>query len=90
MREEGGSEVNLSEYLASGHFIEAAFENFESKFLQIAFFIVLSAFLYQKGSSELKGPDKNEAADSEPNPNKEGAPWPVKKGGVGFCFINTR
>jgi len=48
----------LAAYLSSGHFGSAVFENWESEFLQMAAFVVLTAFLIQKGSSELKDPDK--------------------------------
>ena len=80
--EEGGHPVSFREYLSSGHFWQATFENWESEFLQMALFLVLSMFLYQKGSSESKDPDKEEEVDREPNPRKKDAPWPVKKGGI--------
>lgn len=86
MAEEGGVPVSLIQYFSSGHFVEATFENFESEFLQMALFIVLSAFLYQKGSSESKDPDGEEEADREPDPSKKDAPWPVKKGGAVLWF----
>jgi Na+-transporting methylmalonyl-CoA/oxaloacetate decarboxylase gamma subunit len=82
MQDEGGQQVSIGKYFSSGHFIEATFENFESEFLQMALFIVLSAWLYQKGSSESKDPDSKEETDREPNPKKKGAPWPVRKGGT--------
>jgi len=82
MKEEGGKEVNLKEYLGSGHFIQSTFENWESEFLQMALYVVLTIFLYQKGSSESKDPDGGkEEVDREPNKRRKGAPWPVKKGG---------
>ena len=56
MQDEGGRELNMGEYLISGHFIESTFENWESEFLQMALFVVLSIFLYQKGSAESKDP----------------------------------
>jgi hypothetical protein len=82
MREEGGQELNMSQYLTSGHFLQATFENWESEFLQMALFVVLTMCLYQKGSSESKDPDKEEEVDREPNPRRRNAPWPVKMGGV--------
>ncbi|HVG40199.1 MAG TPA: DUF6766 family protein [Chitinophagaceae bacterium] len=83
MKEDGGQTVNLSQYLSSGHFIQATFENWESEFLQMALFVVFTIFLFQKGSSESKDPDKEEEeVDKEPDRNKEGAPWPVKQGGL--------
>ena len=82
MREEGGTGVAMTEYLTSGHFLQATFENWESEFLQMALFVVLTMCLYQKGSSESKDPDKEEEVDREPNPRRKNAPWPVKMGGV--------
>lgn len=81
MKDEGGKQVNYGQYLSTGHFIEATFENWESEFLQMALFVSMSAFLYQKGSSESKDPDKKEEVEKEPNARKKGAPWPVKQGG---------
>jgi hypothetical protein len=82
MKEEGGQQVGLRDYFTTAHFSEATFENWESEFLQMALFVVLSMFLYQKGSSESKDPDKKEDVDKKPNPRKKDAPWPVKKGGL--------
>ena len=82
MKDEGGQQLNLTQYLSSGHFLQSTFENWESEFLQMALFVILTMFLYQKGSSESKDPDKNkEEVDREPNPRRKNAPWPVKKGG---------
>jgi len=79
--EEGGTAVGLITYLASGHFIQATFENWESEFLQMALFVLLTIFLMQRGSSESKDLDKEENVDKEPSPDTKDAPWPVKKGG---------
>jgi hypothetical protein len=80
--EDGGAAISMGEYLTSGHFLQSTFENWESEFLQMALFLILSMFLYQKGSSESKDPDKEEEVDREPDPKRKGAPWPVRKGGV--------
>jgi hypothetical protein len=80
--ESGGQRIDFTQYLHSGHFLQATFENWESEFLQMALFLVLSMFLFQKGSSESKDPDEKEEVDKEPNPRKKDAPWPVKKGGI--------
>ena len=76
--------VSFTEYLGTGHFGEATFENFESEFLQMAFYVLLTVFLYQRGSSESKRPDVLEMVDLDPrdSPNKDSAPWPVRRGGV--------
>ena len=82
LQEDGGELLSMAEYLRSGHFLQSTFENWESEFLQMALFLILSSFLFQKGSSESKDPDREEEVDRPPNPRKKGAPWPVKKGGI--------
>ena len=84
-------EVALVAYLGTGHFGEATFENFESEFLQMAFYVVLTAFLYQRGSSESKRPDVIELVDLDPrdSPQKESAPWPVRRGGFALVLYEN-
>ncbi|HEX6332971.1 MAG TPA: DUF6766 family protein [Flavisolibacter sp.] len=86
MKEDGGKELVMSAYLVSGHFLQSTFENWESEFLQMAVFVILTMFLYQKGSSESKDPDKKEEVDREPNPRRKDVPGPVKKGGFILAF----
>jgi hypothetical protein len=74
--------VILSAYLTSGHFIQATFENWESEFLQMALFVILTISLRQKGSSESKQLEGKEEVDREPSAKRKGAPWPVRKGGL--------
>lgn len=45
---------SYTSYLGSGDFIEGVFENWESEFLQMWALVVLTIFLYQKGSSDSK------------------------------------
>lgn len=71
----------LREYLSSGHFLQTTFENWESEFLQMGMYVLLTIFLRQKGSSESKKLSVEEEVDREPNPRKKNAPWPVKQGG---------
>jgi len=80
--EHGQPVISLLNYLTSGYFLQSTFENWESEFLQMALFVVTSIFLYQKGSSESKDPDKKEEVDREPNPRRKNVPWPVKQGGL--------
>ncbi|MCR5862238.1 hypothetical protein LRS05_08810 [Flavobacterium sp. J372] len=79
--EDGGAAVSLTDYLTTGHFIQATFENWESEFFQMALFVWFTIFLMQKGSSESKRFDGTDESDREPDPTVEDAPWPVKKGG---------
>ncbi|HEY5124695.1 MAG TPA: DUF6766 family protein [Ignavibacteria bacterium] len=80
-KENGLPQFSTIEYSKSGHFIAATFENWESEFLQMAFYVFLTIYLRQKGSSESKSLYKKEEVDRDPkiHPN---APWPVKKGGI--------
>lgn len=82
-REHGQPTVSYAEYIATPHFLEATMENWESEFLQMFIFIVLTIFLYQKGSAESKDPDKRETVDREPRAGggKRDVPWPVRRGG---------
>jgi len=80
-RELGKAPLTIVEYAQSGHFIQATFENWESEFLQMALYVMLTIGLRQKGSSESKKLDVEEAVDREPKPSPD-APWPVRKGGI--------
>jgi hypothetical protein len=87
-RDHGQPTIGAAQYVRSGHFIEATFENWESEFLQIAAFVVLTAMLRQKGSPESKKLAGEEEVDEEPrdalrSPQKRAkAPWPVWRGGL--------
>jgi hypothetical protein len=48
--------ISYIDYLASSHFVEAVFENWESEFLQMSMYVLLTAFFVQKGSAESKEP----------------------------------
>jgi hypothetical protein len=73
-------------YLTSGAFVEATFENWESEFLQMGAYVLLTAFLIQKGSPESKKPDGDEVdADPRAERDKPDAPGPVKRGGLALA-----
>jgi hypothetical protein len=74
--------VSVSAYLTTGHFISATFENWESEFLQMALFVLLTRTFRQKGSSESKKLEAKEEVDQEPDRGKKDAPWPVHRGGL--------
>jgi hypothetical protein len=79
----GGNPIVYSEYLKEGHFIEATFENWESEFLQMAAYVLLTIHLRQKGSSESKKLDGEMSVDQEPEQSQsKDAPWPVRAGGI--------
>ncbi len=81
LQEEQVNEIGFGTYLKSGHFIAATFENFESEFLQMALYVLMTVSLRQIGSAESKKLDEPEEVDREPKPSKD-APWAVKRGGL--------
>ena len=84
-QQEHGSheQVSVIGYLATGDFVEATFENWESEFLQMGMYVVLTALLFQKGSSESKPLNEPAPQDEDPRTVKPSrwTPWPVRKGG---------
>jgi hypothetical protein len=86
-RQHGEQPVAFGSYLGTGHFGEAVFENWESEFLQMGMFVILTAFLFQKGAAESKDPEKDhEEVDEDPRLHRgdPDAPGPVKRGGLGL------
>ena len=84
LRSHGQPLIGFLGYLTTGHFLSAVFENWESEFLQMAVYVVLTVFLFQKGSAESKKPDEANPEDEPPEearPDAE-APWPVHRGGL--------
>jgi hypothetical protein len=83
-QEHGEPPIAFVEYLGTGHFIEATFENWESEFLQMAGYVFLTAFLFQRGSAESKDPDQRQSVDEDPRQHARSktAPAPVRAGGL--------
>ena len=84
----GESAASVLGFLATGEFLEATFENWESEFLQMGMYVVLTIFLFQKGSSESKPMGKEAPQDEDPRQAaiKKATPWPVKRGGIALKF----
>ena len=82
-RQHGAPTVSFSRYFSTGHFWEATGENWESEFLQMAVFVLLTTFLYQKGSAESKRIDAVEETDLDPRRFSDvpDVPGPVRRGG---------
>src|SRR5687768_2891802 len=49
--------LSLLAYTASPQFLSSVFENWESEFLQMSAYVVLTAMLVQRGSAESRDPD---------------------------------
>ena len=58
LKDHGQAPVAYTAYLGSSHFLEATMENWESEFLQMFAYVVLTAFLFQKGSLDRKIPTR--------------------------------
>jgi uncharacterized protein (DUF486 family) len=82
-QEHGQPPESYAEYLTSGAFAEATFENWESEFLQMGVYVLFTAWLIQKGSPESKKPEGDEA-DADPRQQRDNpeAPGPVRRGGL--------
>jgi len=81
----GRTPIDLWHYLAtghfvhSGHFMSATFENWESEFLQMGMYVLLTVSLRQRGSAESRPLDPAQEQNRvEPGPT----PWPVRRGGA--------
>jgi len=54
----GQQALSLGAYALSPGFLSSVFENWESEFLQMSAYVLLTAILVQKGSAESKDPDE--------------------------------
>lgn len=79
LADKGAPTVSLGRYLESGHFVSATFENWESEFLQMGMYVLLTVVLRQRGSAESRKLDPA-AEDDEVEPGT--TPWPVRRGGL--------
>lgn len=66
-------------YLHSGHFVSSTFENWESEFLQMGMYVLLTVKLRQKGSAESR---PMHPAEEDPRVDPGPTPWAVRKGGI--------
>ena len=81
--EHGQQAVSYVKYLQTGAFVEATFENWESEFLQMGAFVLLTVWLRQKGSPESKKLEGDEPVDEDPrHADRDDAPWGARMGGV--------
>jgi hypothetical protein len=81
LRIHGEAVLSLGEFLASGRFLSALFENWESEFLQMGLFVLMTVWLRQQGASESR-PLAPSEEDPEPRVPKAEQPWPMRVGGA--------
>lgn len=86
--EHGQATLRFGPYLVSGDFWSATFENWESEFLQMGVYVLLTVWLRQKGSAESRPMDESEEND-DPTP-EERQPRAWKQGGaVRWLYANS-
>ncbi len=80
----GEQPISFLHYLRTPHFGEATFENWESEFLQMAVYVLLTIKLIQRGSAESRPDDGSIEQDEDPADYRDDpdAPWPVRRGGA--------
>ncbi|WP_380871720.1 membrane protein [Sphingomonas sp. DBB INV C78] len=76
--------MSLSGYAFSAEFLSSVFENWESEFLQMSAYVVLTAMMFQRGSAESRDPDESDPRDDhlELQADKPGAPSILRWGPV--------
>ncbi|MFE9958325.1 DUF6766 family protein [Micromonospora sp. NPDC005299] len=82
LAEYGAAPLSWWAYLGTGHFAEAVFENWESEFLQMGGYVLLTAYLVQKGSAESKPEGQTDRPDDDRRHATSDSPWPVRAGGL--------
>jgi hypothetical protein len=82
LKDHGQPTQSLVEYAGSSSFGETVFENWESEFLQMGMYVLLTTFLIQKGSAESRPVDEPAPQDEDPRNHRDDpkAPWPVRHG----------
>jgi hypothetical protein len=80
----GQPRVSYLDYLTSPALLEATMENWESEFLQMFAYVLLTAYLIQRGAADSRKPEGDHAVDRDPRlaKGRPNAPWPVRKGGL--------
>lgn len=78
----GAPQISWLAYLSSGHFLEAVFENWESEFLQMGGYVLLTAYLVQRGSAESKPLEQTDRPEDDERRAEPESPWPVRAGGL--------
>ena len=79
-QQEGEPPLPVAAYLASPHFQSSLFENWESEFLQMGLFVLMTVWLRQKGSSESRKMDPAEEPDRKYPVASQ--PWAARQRGL--------
>jgi hypothetical protein len=86
----GQATIGYWHYLGTGHFGEAVFENWESEFLQMGIYVLLTAYLVQRGSPESKPVDQVDREGDLPREATAASPaWSRRKGPLQTFYRNS-
>ena len=86
----GQATIGYWHYLGTGHFGEAVFENWESEFLQMGTYVLLTSYLVQRGSPESKPVDQVDREGDFPEEATTKSPaWSRRKGPLQTFYRNS-
>jgi hypothetical protein len=81
LQSHGKPALTLLSYVTDPQFLSTVFENWESEFLQMSAYVVLTSFLVQRGSAESKDADAPpRQGDTTDRTAKADAPGPLRRG----------
>jgi hypothetical protein len=79
----GEQPIGIVAFLKDPLFLSTVFENWESEFLQMSAYVVLTAFLFQRGSAESADPDEGAREGDRPTlKTPADAPAPLHRGAL--------
>lgn len=88
LAEHGRASLGMTAYLASGDFWSATFENWESEFLQMGVYVLLTVWLRQKGSAESRPMDPADEVATPTPWEKQPRAW--RRGGpIRWIYANS-
>jgi hypothetical protein len=89
--EHGEQPITAAEFLRDPQFLSTVFENWESEFLQMSAYVVLTACLFQRGSAESRDPDEppRDGRLSEIRPGKDSPRWLHARGAGRWLYAHS-
>lgn len=79
----GKPAISAMAFLGDPQFLSTVFENWESEFLQMSAYVILTGFLFQRGSAESSDPDAREQeGDTSERTSKPDAPAAMHRGAL--------
>jgi hypothetical protein len=88
LQRHGEPGLGLLAYLVDPAFVSTVFENWESEFLQMSVYVVLTAYLVQRGSSESRDPDAPDR-DGLPSNDPDAPPLARRRGAAAWIYAHS-